>query len=130
MKIVVDTGPLVALLDRSDPHHPWARATFEELAPPYLVCDAVLTEAMHFLGDSSALRAAWSAGELSVALDTEARRARICELMHRYAPMDFADACVVAMAEIHHPATVVTIDRKDFARYRIFGRNTIRTRMP
>ena len=130
MKTVLDTGPLVALLDRSDPHHAWAVATFEALAPPFLVCDAVLTEAMHFLGDSEALRAASRAGELVVALESGAHRDRICALMDKYAPMDFADACVVTMAEVHHPATVVTIDRKDFSRYRLFGRNAVRTLMP
>lgn len=130
MKLIVDTGPLVALLDRTDPFHRWAVETFEELATPYLVCDAVLTEASHFLGDSTALRAAWRAGELVVGLDSHQHRERICGLIEKYAPMDFADACVVTMAEIHHPATVVTIDRRDFARYRIRGRNTIRTLMP
>jgi uncharacterized protein len=130
MKLVVDTGPLVALLDRSDPHHRWALETFESLAPPYFVCDAVLTEASHFLGDWKALRAAWLAGELVSKFDSNQHHVRICELMERYRPMDFADACVVVMSEVHHPATVITIDRKDFSRYRIFGRNVIRTRMP
>jgi len=130
LSTVLDTGPLVALLDRTDPHHAWAVETFESLAPPFLVCDAVLTEVAHFLGDSTALRAAWSAGELVVDLNSQEHQRRICALLEKYAPMDFADACVVTMAEIHHPATVVTIDRKDFTRYRIFGRTTIRTRMP
>lgn len=130
MKIVVDTGPLVALLDRKDPHHRWAVETFESLTTPYLVCDAVLTETAHFIGDSRALRAAWRAGEIVIGLDSGKHRDRICQLIDKYAPMDFADACVVTMAEIHHPATVVTIDRKDFARYRIFGRSAIRALMP
>lgn len=130
MNLVVDTGPLVALLDRNDPHHRWARALFESLPPPYLVCDAVLTEAMHFLGSTDAIAAAWTAGELVVGLDTQAHRERIAQLLAKYAPMDFADACVVTMAEVHHPATVLTIDRRDFSRYRIFGRTALRTRMP
>ena len=130
MKLIVDTGPLVALLDRKDPHHRWALEAFEELATPYLTCDAVLTEASHFLGDSAALRAAWKAGELVIAFDAQKHRERICALIDKYEPMDFADACVVVMAELHHPATVLTIDRRDFARYRIHGRNAIRTIMP
>jgi predicted nucleic acid-binding protein len=130
VKLIVDTGPLVALLDRKDPHHRWAVELFEELATPYLVCEAVMTEASHFLGDSAALRAAWRAGELTVALDAERHRDRICALIDKFRPMDFADACVVTMAELHDPATVVTIDRKDFARYRIHGRNALRTLMP
>ena len=130
MKLIVDTGPLVALLDRNDRHHRWAVETFEELPIPYLVCDAVLTEASHFLRDSKALRAAWRAGELAIGLDSSKHRDRICALIDKFAPMDFADACVVIMAEVHDPATVVTIDRRDFSRYRIYGRNTIRTIMP
>jgi predicted nucleic acid-binding protein len=130
LNVILDTGPLIALLDRTDPHHLWAVEMFESLAPPFLVCDAVLTEATHFLGDSTPLRAAWRAGELVVALDSSQHRDRICTLLEKYAPMDFADACVVTMAELHHPATVITIDRKDFTRYRIFGRNAIRTRIP
>ncbi len=130
LKLIVDTGPLVALLDRRDRLHSWALETFERLSPPFLTCEAVLTEASHFLDDSSALRAAWLAGELAVDFDCEKHRERVCALMRRYAPMDFADACLVAMAEIHHPATVVTIDRKDFSRYRTHGRNRLRTVMP
>jgi predicted nucleic acid-binding protein len=130
VKLIVDTGPLVALLDRKDPYHRWAVETFEELATPYLVCDAVLTEASHLLGDSTALRAAWRADELVIGLDTARHRDRICALIDKYEPMDFADACVVMMAELHHGATVVTVDRKDFSRYRLHGRNAIRTLMP
>lgn len=52
-----------------------------------------------------------SAGELIVDFDSEKHRERICELIERYAPMEFADACLFVMAEVHHPATVVTIDR-------------------
>lgn len=130
MNLIVDTGPLVALLDRKDPYHRWAVEMFEELATPYLVCEAVLTEASHFLGDSTALRAAWRAGELVVALDPQKHRDRICALIDKYTPMDFADACVVMMAELHEPATVVTLDRRDFSRYRIRGRTAIRTLMP
>lgn len=89
-----------------------------------------MTEASHFLNDSTALRAAWLAGELVVDFDSEKHRDRICALIQKYAPMDFADACLVVMAEIHHPATVVTIDRKDFSRYRTHGRNRLRTMMP
>ncbi|MFZ5469134.1 MAG: type II toxin-antitoxin system VapC family toxin [Myxococcota bacterium] len=86
MKLIVDTGPLVALLDRRDPLHTWAKEIFEELAPPYLTCDAVLTEASHFVGDSTALSAAWRAGELVVEFESRKHRERICALMERYEP--------------------------------------------
>lgn len=130
MKFIVDTGPLVALLDRSDPLHDWAVRTLTPLPAPWIVCEAVLTEASLFLGSSEALREAWRVGELVVGLEAEAHRARIAALLTKYPPMDFADACVVMLAELHDPATVVTIDRRDFTRYRIFGRRAIRTIMP
>ncbi|MBX7194903.1 MAG: PIN domain-containing protein [Sandaracinaceae bacterium] len=130
MNVIVDTGPLVALLDRSDPLHAWAVRVLTPLPTPWLVCEAVLTEASHFVGESRALRDAWRAGELAVAFEAQAHRDRVVSLLEKYAPMDFADACVVAMAELHDPSVVVTIDRKDFARYRIFGRRQIRAIMP
>lgn len=129
MRLLVDTGPLVALLDRRDPLHEWAVETFENLSPPYFTCDAVLTEASHFLGTSEALRAAWKAGELVVDFDSQQHLARVSALLERYAPMDFADACLVTMAELK-ASTIITIDRRDFLRYRIHGRTALRTLMP
>ena len=42
---LIDAGPLVALLDRGDQHHAWARATFDGLDAPLVTCEAVLSEA-------------------------------------------------------------------------------------
>jgi predicted nucleic acid-binding protein len=130
MNVIVDSGPLVALLDRKDPFHAWSVKTLETLPAPFLVCEAVLTECFHFLNQPTPLLSAWKADDLVVAFSAQEHQARISMLMDKFAPMDFADACVVAMAEMHHPATVVTTDRKDFSRYRVHGRNLIRTLMP
>jgi hypothetical protein len=46
---IVDTGPLVAFLDRAEQHHRWVVAQIEKLDPPLLVCEPVLAEAMHLL---------------------------------------------------------------------------------
>ena len=47
--IVLDTGPLVALLDASDEHHAWAAAEFSRFEGKVRVCEAVLTEALFLL---------------------------------------------------------------------------------
>ena len=46
---IVDTGPLVAFLDRAEKHHRWVAERIEELDTPLLVCEPVLAEAMHLL---------------------------------------------------------------------------------
>ena len=49
---IVDTGPLVAFLDRTERHHGWVAGRIEELDAPLLVCEPVLAEAMHLLARS------------------------------------------------------------------------------
>jgi predicted nucleic acid-binding protein len=46
---IVDTGPLIALLDRSERHHAWVADRIEELDAPLLVCEPVLAETMYLL---------------------------------------------------------------------------------
>jgi uncharacterized protein len=46
---IVDTGPLVALLDRAEQHHPWVAERIQELDTPLLMCEPVLAETMHLL---------------------------------------------------------------------------------
>jgi predicted nucleic acid-binding protein len=46
---IVDTGPLVALLDSREPHHAWARETLRSLQTPLHTCEAVLSEACFLL---------------------------------------------------------------------------------
>ena len=48
-EIIVDTGPLVALLVRTDDHHGWAVDQLRALPPPFLTCEPVLAEAAHLV---------------------------------------------------------------------------------
>jgi predicted nucleic acid-binding protein len=133
--IVVDTGPLVAILNRRDKHHAWAREHFARLSPPLLTCEGVLSEASYLLGHGSSGGAAVvtlvERGVLRVEFRCQDEAPRVRGLMERYAsvPMAFADACLVRMAELHHDATVWTVD-SDFRIYRKNGRQRIPTLSP
>ena len=49
MITICDTGPLLAYLNRNDPHHKWAVSLMREVRAPLLVCEPVLTEVVYFL---------------------------------------------------------------------------------
>jgi uncharacterized protein len=50
-RVLVDAGPLVALLNRRDKHHAWALETFAGLEAPLLTCEPVLAETAHLVRD-------------------------------------------------------------------------------
>jgi uncharacterized protein len=121
---LVDAGPLVAVLDRSDPHHAACLAALRSLPAPLLTVWPVLTEAVYLLG------ASWPAqrellgyvtdGALRLLPLTEEDVPRIRDLMHKYRdlPMDLADAALVRVAERDRILRVFTLDQRDFALYR------------
>ena len=132
--VVVDTGPIVALLDADEARHEWARARFEDLRAPLLTCEAVLSEASFLLlragADPSLPVRLVRRGVLEVAslfdTDAEADADAVARLMRRYAdvPMSFADACLVRIVEKTRDASVMTLD-SGFGIYRQARRRTI-----
>jgi len=48
-EVIVDAGPLVAMLVRTDDHHGWAVDRLRELPPPFLTCEPVLAEVAHLV---------------------------------------------------------------------------------
>ncbi len=127
---IADTGPIVALLDRTDQDHSWAVEEGRRLPPKLLTCEAVLSE-VHFLASDlpeAKLRIAeWlAAGWLELPFSVREHHAAVHELMARYAsvPMSFADACLVRMSELWTDAPVFTLD-SDFRIYRRHGRQAI-----
>lgn len=129
---IVDTGPLIAALDRSERHHDWAAAHLEMQAPPLLTCEAVLSEAafmMRRAGLDESLPLAFSERGMVRSLavvDSEQDSRLVRRLMERYrnVPMSFADACLVRLAERHPGAQLLTFD-SDFRIYRTTDRRTI-----
>ena len=47
--VLVDTGPLVAFLNRRDRFHDWTAAQWNQIAAPMLTCEAVVSEACFLL---------------------------------------------------------------------------------
>jgi len=132
---ILDTGPLVAAFRRpldGDVFTPWAAKLIRSLPYPLFTCDAVLTEAAHFLRSPAKLLDALTRGLLVSRFDTQSAASRLSELIATYAdqPMGFADACVVCMTEQTKDCQVVTIDRSDFTVYRRHGRQPIPLLLP
>jgi predicted nucleic acid-binding protein len=125
--VIVDTGPLVAALDRADRYHQWTVDQIERLVPPMLVCEPVLAEAMFLLRNLSRARdellRLLGNGALSVAFRIEEHVPQLRELLRRYRdrPISLADACIVRMAELKPHHAVFTLD-SDFTIYRKHGR--------
>jgi uncharacterized protein len=129
---LIDTGAILAILDKSDHWHIPCQTTIQQLRLPLLTSEAVLTELLHMLGDwPSRKETAWRflrSGSLSLASIEHSELPHIHVLMSRYAdrPMDFADATLVYLAERESIRTILTVDQTDFAIYRIAGRHRFR----
>lgn len=130
--ILVDAGPLVALVDSSDRHHRACREALPGIREPLGTVWPVVSEAMYMLLDlPEGQRAVWEMiqrGALALLpLDLD-DVPRIRELMTKYGdqPMDLADAALVRVAERDNVRRVFTVDRRDFQVYRIHGRRRFR----
>jgi predicted nucleic acid-binding protein len=121
-RVIFDTGLLVAWLCPRDKHHSWVRQAFGDIYSSGLICEAVLTEVCHLVAREGIPRGkvidlVLDGGLQVVSLSSEFSAIR--NLLNCYAdtPMDFADACVTRLAEIHNGSPVCTTDT-DFLVYR------------
>jgi|ERR1700730_10961366 predicted nucleic acid-binding protein len=131
--VLVDTGFLIALLNRRDRHHKWAESQARELIPPWKTCDAVLSEAFHLLerGSGSLLITLLIRSAVVPAFSLSNERDAVLKLMQKYAdvPMSLADGCLVRMTETMADPLVLTTD-KDFRVYRRHSRQVVPCAMP
>ena len=123
--LLLDTGPLVALLDRSDPYHDWVKPRFGSITGPLVTSGAVVTEAtfcLQHVRDGIARLFELLANPRIHILDSfqPAQLHAAAVLMHRYAdtPMDFADATLVLLAGELETRQVLTLDERGFRTYR------------
>jgi predicted nucleic acid-binding protein len=125
MLVMMDTGPWVALIDRSEKRHEECVEWLRDFRGNILSSEAVLTEVLHLLNfsqraQSAAIDFVLSEAIILVPSSLESLK-RTKRLMEKYKdiPMDYADATLVSIAEDFSITEVVTFDVKDFGIYRL-----------
>lgn len=123
--IIVDAGPLYAILDRSEAHHEACKRALASAKPPVLTTWPAFTEALYLVRRHNPrghvlLWRLVIENKLELRDITPTMRHRMAEFMETYSPkMDLADASLVALAETERTAVVCTLDRSDFQTYRL-----------
>jgi len=128
MKAIVDTGPWVALIDRSESMHLNSVHWFKQFSGTLYSTEAVLTEVLYLLNFSIKAQSAAidfvveSLIEIVPSNRESLRKTK--NLMRKYAdlPMDYADATLVCLAMDTGIQNIVTFDKKDFTIYRSHGK--------
>jgi hypothetical protein len=124
---LIDTGAIIAILDRDDSWHSACVQALESLRFPLLTTEAVLTEAFHLIGSNTySVQSLWafvSSGAVTVNTLGDFDLLELRSLMTKYKdrPMDFADATLVHAANRESISVVLTIDHDDFETYRLKG---------
>ena len=131
-ELLLDTGALVSLLDRSQRLHADCTRFLEDWRGTIVSTEAILTEATHLLGRVKGGKQAcldfFIAGGALLIPSAEASLRRCRKLLEEYAdlPMDYADSTLVALGEELGTNLVFTTDRRDFSVYRLRGRRHFR----
>jgi len=133
--VLLDTGPLVALINRREQFHQWVTNQFRQIEPPLLTCEAVITEACFLLqnvyGGEAAVISFMQKGIIHLPFRLSEEAITVDELMERYqsVPMSLADACLVRMAQLYPKSELLTFD-SDFRIYRQNRNQLICVTMP
>jgi predicted nucleic acid-binding protein len=129
-QVILDTGPLVAIINGRDRYHKWATLQWSQIDPPLLTCEAVLSEACFLLrgreGGQTAVLELLKRKILDTPFRMDAHVNQISWLLLKYfnVPMSLADACLVRMTELYPESSVLTVD-SDFSIYRKNKRQVI-----
>lgn len=134
-RIILDTGPLVAFLNKSDQFHDWAVMQFAQLSPPFFTCESVISEVCFLLRNTS--NGAQNTLKLlereliKLPFKLELEITSVLKLMNKYnnIPISLADACLVRMSEQISDSVICTLDG-DFKIYRKDKRKVIPFIMP
>jgi predicted nucleic acid-binding protein len=127
--VLLDTGFIVALLDRSENFHKTCAQAVREVEAPLVTCEAVITESCYLLrslsGASEAVIENITAGIFQVPFQLSRDTAGVKQILRKYKDrkIDLADACLIRLADQFGTADILTLDR-DFAIYR-WGKNKL-----
>ena len=122
--IIVDAGPLIALVSPRDRYHDSCRTQFANIKAPLFTCWPVLAEVAWLLRERpAAVQSVLSSCDgtfLSLLLLAEPDAPHLASLMQKYADqrMQLADAAIVYLADRENLSTIFTVDRRDFSIYR------------
>lgn len=125
--VLLDTGVIVAALDRSDRYHEICGEAIGSTIVPLVTCEAVIAESCYLLrnvkGAAEAVVANVAAGVFQVSFSLVRCASQVQEILSKYSDsgIDFADACLIQLASDLRMPDILTLDR-DFERYR-WGRN-------
>lgn len=128
--VLIDTGPIVALLDAADQWHARATQVLRELPMGMLTCEPVLAETAfllrHHTKATEELGRWLSNGAIRLAFSLADHHREVLTIMNKYRdlPMSLADACLVRMAEIKPGSRIFTFDRH-FSIYRMHRRRKV-----
>lgn len=133
--IIIDTGVIVALVNRREQSHEGVKNTLKSLSLPFFTCESVITEACFLLkkvhGGEDAILNLINSNKLQIPFNLSEEVTEIKQLMKQYqsVPMSLADACLVRMSELIRGSSVFTLD-SDFRIYRQYKNQVIPVIMP
>lgn len=129
-RIIIDTGPLVAFINRNDKYHSWSKMQLSNIAPPLITCEAVITESCFLLkkvnGGHTSLFELIDRKLIEIKFKLSEENKHVHKILERYSdlPTSFADACLVRMTEQYENSQIMTLD-SDFRVYRKHNRQVI-----
>jgi predicted nucleic acid-binding protein len=134
--VLLDTGVIVALLDRSERFHERSKDAVEALGnSPLVTCEAVIAESCYLLrrisGAPQAVLDNVAQGHFQIPFELSRSAAEVLRLLHKYRdrPADFADVCLIHLAGQLRSGEILTLDR-DFEIYRWSGNKRFRLLVP
>ncbi len=123
LPILVDASFLVSVYDRREPYHRQCMAVLDRVSQPLITCEPVVTEAIYLLrhlpGAPQAILTIIHERQLEIPFQLVHGVNEVLAYYNKYrdTPCDFADACLIHLADQLGTGDILTLD-SDFRHYR------------